>query len=102
MARPENAPASSFSWKARAVPMPCEVVPSEKPRTAGSVTRSAFSTKGPSTAPRMPVETTRILGAVLGVSTGILGAVLGPFVLNAQDAGRNHQDRGERGRAAEL
>lgn len=34
MARPENVPAISLTWKARAVPMPCDVRPAANPRAA--------------------------------------------------------------------
>ena len=36
-----KAPACSLSWKARAVPMPCAVMPVAKPRIAGSLIRRA-------------------------------------------------------------
>ena len=54
IARPENVPAVSPSWNARAVAMPWLASPIPKPRAAGSWMRSALSRKGATTAPLMP------------------------------------------------
>src|SRR5690606_25089601 len=58
MARPENAPISSLTWKARAVPMPWAVEPMATPATASSRMPSERSSGTPITAPRIPVATT--------------------------------------------
>ena len=53
----EKAPVSWFTWKARAVPMPCAATPVAKPRTLSSRTPSRSSTPEALT-PMMPVSIT--------------------------------------------
>ncbi len=58
MAMPAKVPASGCTWKARAVPMPCEASPAAKPRARQSRIFTAFISGVTMMAPRMPVSIT--------------------------------------------
>src|ERR1051325_6134751 len=66
IATPATAPVNSPSVAACAMPWPCEIVPSARPRATGCVIRQRSISQGPNAAPIIPVVTTKS-----GVSAGL-------------------------------
>src|ERR1051325_4628974 len=59
IATPATAPVNSPSVAACAMPWPCEIVPSARPRATGCVIRQRSISQGPNAAPIIPVVTTK-------------------------------------------